>query len=172
MDTTLTFTPTFNSCVVLHTLMQRSFGMWSGAHVLCISSSLFSSLFFKVAFFSLIPNIFYFSLPERRTMPPATASSESVRVEIIHLDAQGTATHRVPRQVLCVSRYYRYQHQLPLVPYKIITSTQEYGTKLKATEGTLELTNTKYTQTQKDPRPSSRDPSLFKNHARKRSILD
>lgn len=34
-----------------------------------------------------------------------------------------------------------------LVAYKI-TPTQEYGTKLKATEDTLELTTTKHFQTQ------------------------
>lgn len=71
-------------------------------------------------------------------MPPATASSRSVRVGVIHVEIQGTATHRVPRQVLYVSRYYMYQHQSSSAAYKIITSTQEYGTKLKATEDTLE----------------------------------
>lgn len=35
-------------------------------------------------------------------MPPATASSECVRVEIIHLETPGTATHNVPRQVLYI----------------------------------------------------------------------
>lgn len=64
-----------------------------------------------------------------------------------------------------------------LVAYKI-TPTQEYGTKLKATEDTLELTTTKHFQTQsestlqmKDPRPSSRDLSLRIN-ARKGGIPD
>lgn len=143
MDTILTFT-----CAVLYALMQRSFGIWFGAHVLCISSSLFS--FFYVAFLSLIPCIFCFSLPERPTMPPATASSESARVEVTHLETQGTATHNIPRQVLYISQVLHVPAPLLLVAYKIITPTQEYGTKLKATEDTLELTNTKYFQTESE----------------------
>lgn len=45
MDTTLTFILTLNSCVVLHTLMQKSFGIWFGVYVLSISSSQFSFFF-------------------------------------------------------------------------------------------------------------------------------
>lgn len=67
-----------------------------------------------------------------------------------------------------------HQHKLLLIAYKIVISRQEYGTKLKATEDTLELTNLKYFQTQsesmlqiKDSRPSSRDFSLFKKHTGK-----
>lgn len=70
MDKTLTLTPTLNSCVVLHTLMHRSFGTLSRAGSMT-HAYLHSVFFFPLSgSFSLIPNISYFPLPERATVPP------------------------------------------------------------------------------------------------------
>lgn len=98
-------------------------------------------------------------------------------MEVTRLEIQGTATHNIPRQVLYISQVLHVPAPLLLVAYKIITPTQEYGTKLKAIEDTLELTNTKYFQTESESTLQIKDLPLetavcLTIHARKGSILD